>query len=631
MQALVMNNKNIFMSKFSLCFIILWFLSETIYPAVRNTDKIPLPEHPKPQFKREKWINLNGKWDFCIDYGESGKERGFYRDVSQYDKAIMVPFCPESELSGIGQKDFMPVIWYHRSFSVPSDWHQSRIFLCFGGVDYLCEVWVNGRKVGIHSGGSTCFEFEISGYLKAGENDLFVRAEDKIRTGNQPSGKQSQDYYYRHTRSTRVTGIWQTVWLEARPESYIESVRVIPDLDHDRFIIFPEIQNIRGTKLIISLLSEKGETCAEGESFSNGQVVILDVKNPEAWSPDNPYLYSLKYKLVKEGAIIDKVESYTALRKVHIEGNTYYLNNKPVFLRFALIQGFYPGGVWTPPDDLMLKEDIERAIETGFNGARLHEKVFEDRFLFWADKLGFLVWAEFPDKGCRFTYQNIEGFHNLKREWAAAITQQWNHPCIIGWTPLNEAVNMYDQGFKNDPESYTRAVEELFDLTRLLDPTRPVNDASGYVHVKTDIVTVHNYETNPVTFAGSVGKEVFSDPSKVFYTVFTKIEDLASKGIITSYRGDKPYIIDEYGGIEWLTGLGNNKLSKEEVILLIRDLTSVITENPHIAGFCYTQLYDVMQEVNGVFTYDRKPKFSSAELRKIFGAPAAYIETRKSK
>ena len=597
---------------------------------------VPLPDHPTPQFKREKWANLNGTWDFSIDYGESGRERGLSHDASKYKEKILVPFCPESKLSGIEILDFMPVLWYHRSFNIPTEWKQLRIFLSFGAVDYQCEVWVNNKKVGIHCGGSTRFSFEITDVLTDGDNDVYVRAEDKIRSYNQPAGKQSQSYQNTGCCYTRVTGIWQTVWLEARPESFINSVHVMPDADNGRFIFTAEIENGNGAEFKVSIYGKNGESVAEGATPAGNTTVILGIENPEVWSPDNPHLYDMKYALIKNGIIIDEIDGYAALRKVHVDGNTYYLNNKPIFLRFALIQGFYADGVWTAPNDRALKGDIERALKVGFNGARLHEKVFQDRFLYWADKLGFLVWAEFPDWGCLSTYNNVAGFHNLKREWVEAVAQQRNHPCIIAWTPLNEAANINEAAWENNAEDYTRAVRELYDITKLIDPTRPINDASGYIHVKTDLITVHNYDHDAESFSKVAGKSAFKNYKKVFYVP----DDYMDKDIVTSYKGDKPFILDEYGGPQWLpeysdqprdeTEFGKGR-SAEEIVSLIRDLTAVLTGNPHIAGFCFTQLYDVMKEENGVYTYRRELKYNAEELREIFAAPAAYLEIRADK
>ena len=597
---------------------------------------IPLPDHPYPQFKRQKWENLNGTWDFSIDYGESGRERGLSQDASQYKEKILVPFCPESKLSGIENLDFMPVLWYHRTFKIPSEWKPFRIFLNFGAVDYQCEVWANNKKVGIHCGGSTRFSFEITDALTDGDNDVYVRVEDRIRSYDQPAGKQTQSYENIGCCYTRTTGIWQTVWLEARPESFINSVHVMPDADNGRFIFTAEIENCAGASFKVGLYGKNGQPAAEGLAAAGGITVILDVENPELWNPDNPYLYDVKYSLMKDGIVLDEVDGYAALRKVHVEGNTYYLNNVPIFLRFALIQGFYADGVWTAPDDQTLKGDIERALDVGFNGARLHEKVFQDRFQYWADKLGFMVWAEFPDWGCLSTYDNVTGFHNLKREWIEAVAQQRNHPCIIAWTPLNEAANINEAAWEKNAEDYIRAVRELYDVTKLLDPTRPVNDASGYIHVKTDLITVHNYDHDAESFSKTAGKSAFDNYKNVFYVP----DDYLDKDIVTVYKGDKPFIIDEYDGAQWLPGFENQPRdraefgkgrSAEEIVRLLRDLTAVLTDNPHMAGFCYTQLYDVMNEQNGVYTYEREPKYNAEELRDIFAAPAAYLKDRENK
>lgn len=468
--------------------------SFTLAVSGQSNNPIPRPEHPKPQFYREQWINLNGEWDFAFDFSVSGIEKGWPKNPSALDKKITVPFCPESKLSGIGFTDFIPSVWYHRKFTVPDSWNGLRIFLNFGAVDYDCRVWINGIQVGRHLGGSASFTFEITNAISKGDNDIVVSALDDIRSGNQPYGKQSNLYESYSCFYTRTTGIWQTVWLEARPESFIGSVRVIPDLDNHRFILTPVIVDYnQKLSFKATLLTESGKELYSTTSSSQGGVpLFLDIPdNPKQWSPENPYLYNLKFELLENDRVIDEVKSYAGLRKFHIENNKFFLNNKPVFLRFVLDQGFYPEGIWTAPSDKELKADIERSIAVGFNGARLHQKVFEERFHYWADKLGYLTWGEFYD--WEIKAENYQGMSNLKREWYEVVLRDINYPSIIAWTPYNERADA-------NVELNMVVVKETADMTRALDPTRPVNDASGYVHVATDIFSVHDYDQNPATF-----------------------------------------------------------------------------------------------------------------------------------
>jgi beta-galactosidase/beta-glucuronidase len=585
---------------------------------------IPRPEHPKPQFKREAWINLNGQWDFVTDHEVVGIKENWQNNQSKFDKKITVPFCVESKLSGIGHTDFIKAVWYHRTFDLPKNWKDKRVFLHFGGVDYECLAWVNGKAVGRHYGGSVSFALEITDAVKKGENDLVVYAYDDVQSEVQPSGKQSTRRESYGVHYTRVTGIWQTVWLEARPKSFLESVRIVPDLDNNRFILTPTVNNYqRGLEFRATLLTPKGKKVASSRSSAeSGSSVVLNVRKPRPWGLDDPYLYDLRLELMDKGKVIDSVKSYAGLRKFHIEGNLCYLNNKPIFQRLVLDQGFYPDGIWTARSDAALKADIEMSMAVGFNGARLHQKVFEERFHYWADKLGYLTWGEFADWGRVHSFGNPQGVLNLEREWRDVVLRDRNHPSIVAWTPLNETSG----AARNNYEAYSRSVKSIVALTRAIDPTRPINDASGYVHVETDIFTVHDYDQNPETFRERYAAVSPDSPEDAFVCV-------RERSVL--YEG-QPYIVDEYGGTFWTKDHVNHPKkagkrrnswgygkTREQVEDRIKALTDILLNHPNIVGFTYTQLTDVEQEVNGVYTYDRKPKFDIKRLKSIFGAPAA--------
>jgi len=588
---------------------------------------IPRPEHPRPQFHRDTWLNLNGQWNFEFDFDLVGVEQGWAKDPSGFDKTITVPFCPESRLSGIEYKAFIPAVWYHRTFTVPREWDGKRIFLNFGAVDYDCRAWINGTAVGRHYGGSSSFSFEITAELRDGENDLVVCALDDVRGDVQPAGKQSRSLESRGVVYTRTTGIWQTVWLEARPQSFIESVRIVPDLDNSRFVVTPVINNYRrGMEFQATLFNAKKKKRSSVRSqSSNGLAHVLNVKKPQPWCPENPYLYPLRFEIIEEGRVVDTVNSYAGLRKFHIEGNKFYLNNKPFFIRHVLDQGFYPDGIWTALSDAALKADIELSLAVGFNGARLHQKVFEERFHYWADRLGYVTWGEFCDWGGTHSFANPQGVHNHQCEWTEVVMRDLNHPSIVAWTPFNETRGAASARF----EIHRRAVKETVDLTRALDPTRPINDCSGYVHVETDIFTVHDYDQNPETF-----RQRYASVAPDGDDVFVRFPDISAP-----YEG-QPYVVDEYGGTFWTkehaaaepAGDSRNKWgygkSAEQVEDLVGKLTLILTNHPEIAGYCYTQLTDVEQEVNGVYTYDRRLKFDTERLKKYFGAPAAIEKDR---
>lgn len=586
----------------------------------------PRPEHPRPQFQRNTWLNLNGTYNFAIDSGKSGEAKGWPQNPAELDCAITVPFCPESSLSGIQNTDFMPSVWYHRTLDIPDEWTDKRVLLHFGAVDYHCKAWVNGRLIGQHYGGSSSFTFDITDALTSGANHLVVCANDDTRSGDQPSGKQCPDLYSRGCHYTRITGIWQTVWLEAVPESRIETVRIVPDLDSSRFVLTPTFKNAhRGHSFRAVLLNGKEEVAVSTMPATSGAAMSLRIKNPQPWSPANPHLYDLRFELRDGDTTIDTVNSYAGLRKFHIEGHKFYLNNTPIFLRLVLDQGFYPDGIWTAPSDEMLKGDIEKSLAVGFNGARLHQKVFEERFHYWADKLGYLTWGEYCDWGMNFG--SPQSIHNQQREWREIVQRDLNHPSILAWTPYNET----RRGATNHFEAHRRAVQETYDLTRALDPSRPCHDTSGYVHVCTDIYTVHDYEQDPVKFKATYAP-VSPDDWKNTPIRFPELN--------VPYQG-QPYVVDEYGGTWWdpnaveteqdadrksSWGYGKRPTDIEEVYHRIEKLTAILLNHPNIAGYCYTQLTDIEQEQNGIYTYDRREKFDAKRLKKYFGAPAAIEE-----
>ncbi|MFW6279065.1 MAG: glycoside hydrolase family 2 TIM barrel-domain containing protein, partial [Bacillota bacterium] len=387
--------------------------------------------------------------------------------------------------------------------------------------------------------------------------------------------------------------------------------------DNGCFNLTPRLNKEKENLSFRAVISSFGqEIAAKTIAAGSGKSLKLELTDPHAWNLEDPFLYDLSLELLEKGKIIDRVKSYAGLRKFHIENNKFFLNNEQIFLRLVLDQGFYPDGIWTAPDDQELKADIERAQKVGFNGARLHQKVFAERYHYWADKLGYLTWGEFSDWG--LDLQKLAAIHNHRREWGEVVVRDRNHPSIVAWTPFNETANY---GARKYRESYTQAVEDIYTLTKDLDPTRPINDASGYIHVETDIYTVHDYDQNPDSFAERYAQVDPENPEKAFVN-FPDND--------APYQGE-PYVVDEYGGTYWTkeyaekpTRGGNREewgygKSEQEVLDRIEKLTLPLLDNPEIAGYTYTQLTDVEQEVNGIYTYDRKLKFSLDRLQEIFG------------
>ena len=536
----------------------------------------------------------------------------------------------------MGYKDFIPSLWYQRKVDIPAGWDGKRVILHFGAVDHHCTLYVNGQRAGRHWGGTVSFEFDITPYVSAGQRaNLVLRVEDDVRSGNQPAGKQSARYASYSCMYTRTTGIWQTVWMEAVDPCGLKSVHVKPDLDGGRFVVEPRFYALqRGEKLRVTLW-EAGSLEAGGAvpahsrakrplatqtvTASDGVPVVLDIpaRSLRSWSPEDPYLYDLKFEVLDgEGRVTDVVRSYAGLRKIHIEGNRIYLNNKPLYLRMVLDQGFYPDGIWTAPSDEALKADIERAMAVGFNAARLHQKVFEERFHYWADRLGYLTWGEASSWG--FDVNREDGARNFISEWEEIVVRDRNHPSIIAWTPFNES-----WGRDRDNERariHDRLVSDVYRITHALDD-RPLNDASGGYHVVTDIWTYHNYEQDAARL-----REVLTLKGDGTVPTFDRERECAYSG--------QPYILDEYGGIKWVIeqyssktwGYGKGPESLEEVYTRLEALTDTIRSLDYISGFCYTQLTDVEQEQNGIYTYDRREKFDAARLKAILSARPAWAE-----
>ena len=592
---------------------------------------LPRPEHPRPQLFRPAWSSLNGEWGFKIDSGDSGLHRGWALDHGQIDDRILVPFCPESPLSGIGETDFMKVVWYHREFDVPGRWKDRRVLLHFGAVDWSCRVWVNGIEVGQHQGGSASFSLDITDALGGiNHHHVVVRAEDDVRSGLQPAVKQSLLHQSFAASYTRTTGIWQSVWLEAVPATRLDSLQIVPDWPAGRFVIVPRFATLDAPHTLRCSVSSDGEEVVRVEGVAgDGLPIVVDLPSPRSWSPDDPHLYDLRFELLCGSETVDTVESYAGLRQFSVEGDRFLLNGKPLFLRLILDQGFYPDGLWTAPSDDALRADIERAQALGFNGARLHQKVFEERFHYWADRLGYLTWGEFPDwglDGMNFFPPREDAVHqeraldNHLREWCEVVERDRNHPSIILWTPFNEANRR-----KGRERLYDRTIRKVYALTKALDPSRPVHDASGWTHVKTDVYSVHDYEQDPARF-----QETYANgPCDVGAT-----REQFGGEAGADYAGE-PYVVDEYGGTWWKEGAdqdaswgyGERPKDVEEALSRIIALTAILLENPRVAGFCYTQLTDIEQEENGLYTYARELKFDAKRLRAAFAAPAA-IESR---
>ncbi len=581
---------------------------------------IPRNEYPRPQLVREDWINLNGEWQFEIDNGRTGLSNIYHifskPEFCKYDfnhrdslkDKIIVPFSPESKLSGIGNTDFMDCVWYLKEFEIPSSQKGKRTIIHFGAVDYHAIVYVNKQPVGEHKGGYSSFSFDITDFLKDGKNTVTVCAIDDIRSTKQPSGKQS---IYRESEGcfyTRTTGIWQTVWLEFVPKNYIKNFKTFSDIENVSVNFdFKLSDYCADSKLkITAFYNEKevgnAETSVEGMNTN----VTVKLTEKHLWEVGNGELYDFTAVLTDENGTEDKITGYFGLRSVALTEKAFTLNGKKVFGRWVLDQGFYPDGIYTAPTDEALKADIEYSMKLGFNGARLHEKIFEPRFLYWADKLGYLVWGEYPNWGVDI--RNVSALEYILPEWLEAMERDFAHPSIIGWCPMNETWDAYGGQQSNE------LLRIIYLATKAADTTRPVIDTSGNFHVVTDIYDVHDYSQDPKEFHEHYDNKYY-EPHPLRQT-----------------RKGEPYFVSEYGGIQWsyksggdAWGYGNAPKTEEEFIERYRGLTEVLLKDEKMLGFCYTQLYDVEQEQNGLMTYDRQFKFDPEIFYKI-NAQKAKIE-----
>ena len=559
-------------------------------------------EHPKPQFFRESWVNLNGSWQFEIDKSNSGAARQLYLPEKSYSSTIEVPFCPESKLSGIAHTDFMDAVWYKRTFTLTDADRAGCVLMHFGAVDYKATVYINGKACGTHVGGYVSFTVDITDAVVTGENTVVVQAQDDTRDPMIPSGKQSESYHSYGCVYTRTTGIWQTVWLEFVPKAHIVKAKYDTDLSSATLNVTATLAG-KGTLKVTAFYEGREVGCAETESL--GGIARLSIKLTEKhlWEVGNGRLYDL---VLTYGE--DTVKSYFGLRSVQLDGYRFLLNGKSVFQRLVLDQGFYPDGIYTAPSDAELLADIERSLAMGFNGARLHEKVFEERFLYHCDRLGYIVWGEFPNWG--LDHSKPESVYHFLPEWMEELDRDYNHPAIIGWCPFNETWDI------NGHYQYNDVLSTVYNTTKAIDPARPCIDTSGNFHVITDIFDVHNYEQDPVKFA---------DHYKDLPVNGTFKDPFANR---QQYKIGQPTFVSEYGGIAWTEdhsgwGYGNAPKTKEEFIDRLKGLTDALLDNPCMLGYCYTQLTDVEQEQNGLYTYDRKPKFDPAIIRPIFAKKAA--------
>ena len=562
-------------------------------------------EHPDPQFKRASYTCLNGQWEF--EWGKDGSKKN-----AALAGTVEVPFCPGSALSGVPADAAQTDCMYSREIEVTEKDLAGRLVVHFGAADHRAEVYLNGTPVGAHEGGYTPFAAEIGGAAKAGKNRLTVFIHDDVRE-NVPSGKQTPKQESFGCFYSKVTGIWQTVWLERTPRSYIKSIRFYPDVA--RACVHAAVA-CEGEGTVRIEVSYKGRPVGSAEGAA-GQTLTVMLGETHLWEAGCGRLYDVTVFFGE-----DTVESYFGLRDVRYEGKKFLLNGKSVFQRFVLDQGYYEDGLYTAPSVAAMQRDIAIAQALGFNGARLHQKVFEPRYLYECDRAGYLVWGEYASWGVE--YGDLRAKAVFLREWAEAVERDFNHPCIVTWCPLNETWESLNDG---KTVRDRRFVDAVYAATKALDATRPCIDVSGGYHgTSTDVADFHCY-------AGYEGLREHMLRAEAGAPDFPKMY-LLGEG--TKYNGE-PLNLSEFGGVSLggmkaeqtccileQDGWGYEAVRDEEAFLRYYEKTvAFLLSCGRLSGFCYTQLYDVEQEQNGLYDYARRPKFSAAGMARIRKANAA--------
>jgi beta-galactosidase/beta-glucuronidase len=582
-------------------------------------EAFPSPDYPRPQFVRRHWVSLDGQWEFAFDDADQGWRLG-WSDGRPLSMRIVVPYPYQSEMSGINDKSVHEVVWYAREFKVPPEWHEHELLLQFGAVDYATTVWVNGSEVGHNRGGHVPFWFNIKPYLRAGANRLTLRVEDR-QEPFQPRGKQSPsalphgiDYYC-------STGIWQTVWLEPAPAIRIGELKITPDVEEGAIELVVYLHApVIGWRVEADVLDGES-TIVREQAQAQFAAVRFRLRIPDAklWSPETPHLYDLRVRLYEGDRLLDEVQSYAGLRSVRISDGRLILNGQPTFLKMVLDQGYWPQSYLAAPSADALRADVELTKQFGFNAARKHQKIEDPRWLYWCDRVGLLVWGEMANARA----WSSEAEERLLAEWERAVRRDYNHPCVITWVPVNESMGF--PGLEESHPGQSAFLERIVEVTRRLDPTRPVIDNDGWEHTNvTDICAIHDYTPTRQGLLERYRETLAGGPLP--HGVWYRNKPLFVRG--ARYRG-QPIMLTEVGGFlsepnalpqkerDRLYEFYASVTGPEELLAKYRDLMQGLASLPFLAGFCYTQLTDVEQELNGLLTYDRKPKVPPAAIAAI--------------
>jgi len=589
--------------------------------------------HPRPRLTRARWTDLSGPWQFAYDDADAGLDGRWFEHPEHFDRTITVPFCPESKLSGIGDKSFHPYLWYRKTFTERPP-EGGRLLLHFGAVDYRANVWVNGNLVATHEGGHSSFSADVTAALTPeGEQVIVVRAEDQPEDMTQPRGKQDWQATPHVIWYHRTSGIWQPVWLEPVGAVHIEKFHLTPDIARSCVTVEATLNRPLDAPGWLALsLSKDGEALAVQQARITGRTLKAVVHIPAGehgvtrsdlyWTPETPHLIDVAATLISAtGDEVDHIQSYFGLRTVGFDRGRFLLNDRPTFLRSVLQQGFWPESHLTAPSPEAIRREVELIKALGFNAARIHQKVEDPRFIYWCDKLGLMLWGEMAA-----AYDYSPGLvDRFTREWLSVVDRDRSNPSIVTWVPLNESWGVPDISLVEAQRDFASA---LYHLTRALDPSRPVISNDGWEHTRSDILGIHDYTQFPEQIRAR-----YHTPEDVEKTLAGPGPQRKRLLLEPGDRRGQPVMLTEFGGLSFHPTSGEpwfgyaTANSAEEYLAMVEGLFDAIHQSPELAGFCYTQITDTLQEKNGLYDENRQPKLPVDKLRDIITRPSAAIPT----
>lgn len=572
--------------------------------------EITFNECPRPQFVRNNYEILDGIWDFAFDKDNLGEKKEYYKGFEkEYD--IVVPYAYQTEKSLINIQTRCDFVWYQRKINIKKE-NDRRIFLHLEGSDYKTKIYINGVFVNQEVGAYHRLSFDITDFVNEGENLLVIKCEDDYSC-EKPRGKQRYKDENFECWYVDTTGIYKTVWLEYVPKSYAKAVKITPLIEKQKVVLEYELVNAVGMTLVSNIFFNNSLIkVAEDEIIDNYLVTTIDLKdNMYLWDINSPNLYDLNIQLKNNQTVIDRVESYFGMREIKALNGKIYLNDKPLYQKLVLDQGYWLSSHLTPPSNEALYNDIVEMQKLGFNGCRKHQKIEDDRFYYYCDVLGYLLWSEMPSM-----YENTSKSRAaFEKEWMETVVQHYNHPSVIVWTPFNESWGIKDVLSRKVEQDF---INLIYHLTKEYDPYRLVITNDGWEHTISDIITIHHYEQS-----GEKLLEFFKTKDKALQSVW----DGHHKGAMANgyeYKG-QPIMFTEFGGTAYIKttegndnwGYGIGVKDDEEFINRFTGLIKTLHSLDYSSGYCYTQLSDVQQEVNGLLFENREHKVEATKIKSV--------------